>query len=126
MTGASTPAAIRARYAAKLRNPRDLLRLVRGQVSPGKLKQGLWRALRPAPASTTLAREMAAALAAFNGPVQILLAQRDRTAQAFIAAWDADDARLRRCDNASHAFVEEQARMWLEDRILETLGAFRS
>ena len=55
---------------------------------------------------------------ASTGPVRLLLAERDRTAQAFLAAWDADDPRLARCPGASHAFVEPDARDWLFGRIM--------
>ena len=110
---APPPAAVRARYAAKLRDPREWRRLVSGGVSLTKLGKGLGRAARPAPPPTTLASDIAAGLAPFPGPVRILLAERDRTAQAFLAHWDAADPRLRRCPGASHAFVEPAAREWL-------------
>src|SRR5690606_34930472 len=111
--GAPPPQAIRARYAEKLRSPRELVRLVTGKVSLRKLAGGVARALRPAPPPTSLAQEMTAGLAAFAGPVRILLAERDRTAQAFLAAWDGSDPRLAHCPGASHAFAEPEARDWL-------------
>ena len=120
--GALPPDAIRSRYAAKLRDPRELARLVRGGVSLGKLARGIGRALRPAPPPSGLAQAMAAGLAGFGGSVAILLAERDRTAQAFAASWDAADPRLARCAGASHAFVEAEARDWLLARILEALA----
>ena len=119
--GAPPPAAIRERYSAKLRDPKELVRLVTGKVSLRKLAGGLGRALRPAAAPTSLAREMADGLASFAGPVEILLAERDRTAQAFLGAWNADDQRLTRCPGASHAFVEPEAREWLFERLLAAL-----
>jgi exosortase A-associated hydrolase 1 len=121
--GAPPPDAIRARYAEKLRNPRELVRLATGKVSLRKLARGLGRAMRPAPPPSSLAQDMAAALDAFAGPVRILLADRDRTAQAFFAAWDAHDGRIERCPGASHAFVEPEARDWLAQRVLEALRA---
>jgi exosortase A-associated hydrolase 1 len=121
--GAPPPAAIRERYAAKLRDPRELVRLASGKVSLRKLAGGLGRALRPAPPPTSLAMAMAEGLARFAGPVEILLAQRDRTAQAFLAAWDAADPRIARCPGASHAFAEAEARAWLVGRILAMLEA---
>jgi hypothetical protein len=66
---------------------------------------------------------MADGLASFSGPVAVLLADRDRTAQAFLTAWDADDRRLAQCPGASHAFVEPEAREWLFERILTALRA---
>ncbi len=93
-TARRPPAAIRARYAAKLRNPRELVRLATGKVSLRGLAAGLSRALRPAPPPTSLAQAMRTGLQAFEGPVQILLADRDRTAQAFLAAWGRADPRI--------------------------------
>lgn len=119
--GAAPPAAIRARYAGKLRDPRELARLATGKVSLRKLASGLGRALRPAPPPSSLAAEMRARLTRFGGPVAILLAGRDRTAQAFEAAWDAGDPRLTRCAGASHAFVEGEAGEWLFERIVAAL-----
>jgi hypothetical protein len=53
--------------------------------------------------------------------VTILLAERDRTAQAFLANWDKADARIRQCPAASHSFVEPQARIWLLGQLLAAL-----
>ena len=123
--GAPPPSAIRERYAAKLRDPKELVRLATGKVSLRKLAGGIGRAMRPAEPPTSLAVDMAGGLARFAGPVEILLAERDRTAQAFLAAWDAADPRLARCAGASHAFVEPEARAWLLGRILAALGGSR-
>jgi len=119
--GAPPPAAIRARYAEKLRDPRELVRLATGRISLRKLASGLGRALRPPPPPTTLSQEMRAGLARFAGPVRLLLAERDRTAQAFLAAWGSADPRLERCPGASHAFVEPAARGWLFERLCAAL-----
>lgn len=64
---------------------------------------------------------MAAGLARFDGPSAILLAENDRTAQAFLTHWDQADPRLRICPDASHSFVEPQARIWLQGQILAAL-----
>lgn len=120
--GAPPPAAIRARYAEKLRNPKELVRLATGKVSLGKLAGGLARALRPAPPPTSLAQDMHAGLARFEGPVSLLIAERDRTAQAFTAVWDVSDSRIARCPGASHAFAEHEAADWLFGQIIGALG----
>lgn len=119
--GAPPPAAIRARYAEKLRSPKELVRLATGKVSLRKLAGGLGKALRPAAPPTSLAQDMRAGLERFEGPVSLLVAERDRTGQAFLAAWDASDARLARCPDASHAFVEPASRDWLFEQILAAL-----
>ena len=120
--GAPPPEAIRARYAEKLRNPRELARLVTGKVSLGKLAGGLARAMRPAPPPTSLAQDMKAGLEPFSGPMRILLAERDRTAQAFLSAWDRSDPRLATCPGADHAFSDPQAREWLFAHLLAALA----
>jgi exosortase A-associated hydrolase 1 len=117
------PAAIRARYLEKLRNPREIARLLGGGVDLGKLARGVVHALRPPPPPSSLAQEMAAGLARFTGPVRILLATADRTAQVFEAAWDKSDPRIRRCEGAGHAYVEPEHRAWLEAQILASLRA---
>lgn len=117
------PAAIRARYAEKLKNPREVMRLARGGVDLGKLARGVIHALRPPPLPSSLAQDMAAGLAGFSGEVRILLAVADRTAQVFEAAWDRDDPRIHRREGAGHAYVEPEHRDWLEAQLLEALRA---
>ena len=120
--GGLPPEAIRARYAGKLRDPKELVRLATGKVSLRKLAGGIGKALRPAPPPTTLAQDIRAGLDRFEGPVHLLIAERDRTGQAFLAAWDADDHRLAQCPGASHAFVEPAAREWLFEQIVAALN----
>ena len=117
------PAAVRARYLEKLKNPREIVRLLGGGVNLRKLALGIIHALKPPPPPSSLAQEMAAGLAGFTGPVAILLATADRTAQVFAAAWDPGDPRICRCEGAGHAYVEPEHRAWLEARILESLRA---
>lgn len=119
--GAPPPEAVRARYVQKLRNPKEVWRLLTGKVSLGKLASGIRHALRPAPAPSGLAEEIAAGLRGFIGNSIILLASRDRTAQAFESGWDASDARIRRCEGATHAFAEAQSRDWLAGELLALL-----
>jgi exosortase A-associated hydrolase 1 len=121
------PAAIRARYLEKLKNPREVMRLLSGGVNLSKLTRGVVQALRPPPPPSSLAREMAEGLAGFTGEVRILLATADRTAQVFEAAWevacDRADPRIRRCEGAGHAYVEPEHRDWLTAQILASLRA---
>jgi exosortase A-associated hydrolase 1 len=117
---APAPAAVRAHYRQRLRDPRALLRLLSGKVSLRGLLGSLRRAGAVAPPNL-LAAEMKAGLAAFAGPAKILLAERDRTAQAFHGEWDKSDPRLRRCAGATHSFVEPEARVWLEEQVLSAL-----
>lgn len=124
-SAAPPPAAVRARYAEKLKNPREIMRLLGGGVNLGKLARGVMHALKPPPPPSSLASEMAAGLQGFGGEVRILLATADRTAQMFEAAWaalgDSADPRIRRCEGAGHAYVEPQHRAWLQAQLIEML-----
>jgi exosortase A-associated hydrolase 1 len=115
------PTAIRARYMEKLRSPRELLRLLSGQVSFTKLARGLRQAIQPAPSPGSLGQLFRERLARATRPVRILLAERDRTAQIFLAGWDKNDPRIVHCSGASHAFVEPAAREWIFQQILAAL-----
>ena len=118
---APPPAVLREHYRQRLVSPAALKRLLTGHVSPRQLIASLMAALRPPPAPSSLAREMAKGLTDFPGPVTILIAERDRTAQAFLAAWDPGDQRIRRCQRASHSYVEPAAFEWLKAQVLEML-----
>lgn len=117
------PAAIRAHYLRRLTDPRALWRLLTGKVEIGKLASSLADATKTDGPRTALSEEMLAGLERFAGPATILLAERDRTAQAFLANWDKADPRLRTCPDASHSFVEPQARLWLQGQLLAALRA---
>ncbi len=117
------PEAVRARYAEKLKNPKELARLVTGKVDLGKLARGIAKAALPKSAPSSLAQEIKAGLEAFGGPARILLADADRTAQAFASAWDPADQRVAYCKGATHAYVEPDAREWLYQQLLAALRA---
>ncbi|WP_435417453.1 hydrolase 1, exosortase A system-associated [Parerythrobacter aurantius] len=117
-------AAVRARYAQKLKDPKEIRRLLTGGVNIVKLFRGLKKAsTTEAPVPTGLAERMAAGIADFEGQIRFVLALSDRTAQVFDSVWPADDQRVQRCESASHAWVEPEARAWLEKQILEALRA---
>ncbi len=117
------PSAVRSRYLEKLKNPRELLRLARGGVDMRKLASGLVSAARSKSAQSSLAEEIERGLAQYTGRVIILLAGRDRTAAAFAEHWPNDDDRIVRCENATHAYVEEQSAQWLQQQLLAALRA---
>lgn len=121
------PAAIRARYAAKLKDPREWLRLLRGGVDLRKLVRGL-RTASAAPSATGLVAALAAGLERADCPVTVLLAAQDGTAQAFAAAWASatfasvrDKVVIETTDSASHGFADAEARAWLEAKVLAAL-----
>jgi exosortase A-associated hydrolase 1 len=117
------PDAVRSRYAAKLKDPKEVARLLTGGVDLKKLARGLIQAGRRRATPSTLAGELNAGLSRFEGPVSILLAGADRTAQAFDASWDRADPRISRCAGASHAWVEPHAREFLDKALLAALRA---
>lgn len=113
--------AIRNRYIEKVKNPREVWRLLTGGVNLAKLVKGLRSATAAAPAPAGLVDEMKAGLAAFSGNARILLATLDRTAQMFSEQWDAADPRIRRIDSGSHSFSDAAAREWLHAQLIEVL-----
>ncbi len=118
-----SPQMLRAHYLRRLTKPRALLRLLTGKVKLGHLAASLKDAAKPSASRSVLAQQMDQGLTHFGGPVTILLAGLDRTAQAFEENWDAADPRLRRCPEASHSFVEPAAWNWLQDQLLIVLRA---
>jgi len=122
------PAAIRARYAERLRDPRQWLRLARSGVDLGNLVKGLKRSAKSPSDFNSLATEMAAALASSDAPTTILLAYRDNTAIAFREAFQqsAFAAVRARADiavreTASHSFAREGDADWVLEKVIEAL-----
>ncbi|WP_338465899.1 hydrolase 1, exosortase A system-associated [Novosphingobium sp. ZN18A2] len=113
--------AIRSRYLRKLANPREIWRLLTGRVDMGQLARGLKGAAAGAPVASPMVGRMIAGTDAFAGPVSILLAANDRTAQMFEEVWPARDPRVERIQSASHSFSDDEARSWLLDRVLRAL-----
>ncbi len=122
-------AAIRSRYIEKLKNPRELLRLLTGGVNIYKLISGLAKAsAKQSQPPTSLPARLATALAATNIPTTILLAERDNTALAFADHWKSaafTPARARHtlttCPTDSHSFARPQDKAWLNDQVRAAL-----
>jgi exosortase A-associated hydrolase 1 len=115
------PEAIRGHYRRRLTDPAALKRLFSGKVSLRKLFGSLREAAKPAAPPSSLALDMAEGISGFQGPVVFLVAERDRTAQAFLSAWPKGDERIRTCPDATHSYVEAHAREWLVEQVLEML-----
>jgi exosortase A-associated hydrolase 1 len=123
-------AAIRSHYAAKLRDPKEWLRLARGGVNIPKLARGLRKASQKPPvADAGLPARLALALAEARAPVTILLAKGDNTAIAFADAFrrsvfDATRAKVTivPLDSDSHSFASPEDKAWLLQRVLERLA----
>ncbi|HVJ03371.1 MAG TPA: hydrolase 1, exosortase A system-associated [Sphingomonas sp.] len=123
-------AAIRARYARKLRDPREWLRLLRGGVDISKLINGLRKVSQKGPeVPDSLSPRVAAALAESAAAVTILLARADNTAAAFADAFRSptfDAARPRIAvetrDSASHSFASAEDKDWLFRQVLKSIA----
>ncbi|KRC82889.1 hydrolase 1, exosortase A system-associated [Sphingomonas sp. Root241] len=123
-------AAIRARYAERLRDPHEWIRLLRGGVDIRKLVSGLRKASRgQSQQEGSLAARLAAALGETRIPVTILLAKGDNTAIAFRNAWagpvfEAARAKgaIENLDTASHSFASAADKQWLFEQILKNLS----
>jgi exosortase A-associated hydrolase 1 len=118
-------AAIRARYWARIKNPRSLLDLITGKINISKLANGLARASQK-DGPNDLANRIADALCNSNCATKILLARRDTTAMAFMAAWkepgfaplrERANVSLAIADTASHSFADEHANAWLLEQL---------
>ena len=115
------PAAIRARYREKLRNPRELARLFSGKVSLRGVIGSLGKAAETAP-SSKLGKAMAARMLEFGAETRVLLAGRDRTAHAFRSNTRYGEACIQVRDGADHAFSDPADQAWLEQQLIEVLG----
>jgi len=123
-------AAIRSHYAAKLRDPKEWLRLARGGVNIAKLAKGLRKASqKPPEAPAGLPARLALALSDAQVPVTILLAKGDNTAIAFAdtfkrPVFDAARGKVTvvPLDSDSHSFASPEDKAWLLQRVLERLA----
>jgi exosortase A-associated hydrolase 1 len=123
-------AAIRARYAERLRDPREWVRLLRGGVNIRKLISGLFKvSRRQSQQSDRLPARLATAFAQVDDPVTILLAKGDNTAIAFRDAYAGSafetaraKIRIEELDSASHSFASVADKQWLFEQILKSLS----
>jgi len=132
---AHTPASVRAYYKKRLLDPGAIKRLITGQISFGKLRQGLAK-LGQEYHISHLGEDFRAALgaAADEGiDTHILTASADNTALAFLADWNSteyDGLRSHKSislierDSASHSFASAEDAQWLTDQILDILRDF--
>ncbi len=105
------PAAIRDRYAKRLRDPKAWIALVSGKLDLRALLRGLSKLAARAPAvPDSLAEGVRAKLSASRVPTMILLASGDATALAFDAEWrkaPIAGIAIERIDSASHSFASD-------------------
>ncbi|WP_230481543.1 hydrolase 1, exosortase A system-associated [Sphingomonas sp. Leaf21] len=114
-------AAIRRHYARKLIDPREWLRLARGAVDMGKLRQGLTKiAAPPAPLDATAA-PLLGAIAGWGADADIVVARGDATGVAFRAAARSQNFAIEALPTDSHSYADALDR--LERAILARLAA---
>ncbi|HTG38899.1 hydrolase 1, exosortase A system-associated [Sphingomonas sp.] len=125
-------AAIRARYAQRLRDPRAWGRLLTGGVNLKKLAGGLSKlsGADGEPTPDRLAGRVAAGLLGKPVPINILTAARDNTAIAFTEALSTpayaeviERATVATLDTDSHSFHRGPDKAWLEARLVDALTA---
>lgn len=123
--------AIRARYWARIKNPRSIADLLTGKINLYKLAKGLTKAAAKEEISP-LTYKLADALLRSQTPVDIMLAERDNSAAVFKAAWDGAafeairaraDITLAGVNSASHSFADDTARSWLWAQIAAAIDA---
>ena len=125
-TDDAPPEAVRNHYRGRLGDWRAIKRLLTGKVALGPLLRSLVSAAKPAAPPSSLAQDIAAGVAEFDGPIRFAVADRDRTGLAFLSVWDRADDRVRNCSGATHSFVEAAARDWLVALALDLLREVES
>lgn len=128
---APPPAAIKAHYGQKLKDPKAIVKLLTGAVDLRKLARGLLHVAGPMKTlPSSLSARLAVAMAHFPGPVSVLLAKHDGTAVTFLGEWKgADfaaarnraDITLKMLDSNSHSFSEAPDKAVLRAEILGML-----
>ena len=123
------PAAIKARYWERLRDPKAWIGLFTGAVNLRKLAGGLLRIAKPERVSA-LSGQVADGMESFAGPIHIILAERDGTAIAFADEWQKPtfapvrsraDVHVTKLDSASHSFASDGDYRVLLETLLKAL-----
>lgn len=124
------PAAIKAHYLDRMKDPKAWLGLLTGAVNVRKILSGLLRIASPV-APSALADRAALALATNSIPTDILLASKDGTAIAFADAWKSEAfAKARsnrllavtRYESSAHSFARDVDYAVLKTALLAQLG----
>lgn len=118
--GSPPPAAIRAHYRSRLTTVAGWQKLLTRGINPVAAIKGALRLFEQP--DRTLADDVMASLHTFQGPVHILLAERDATAQAFLSVYRPIPSHsVERLDSASHSFAGPADEAWLKARVLSAL-----
>lgn len=114
-------AAIRAGYAARLKQPSEWWRLLSGGVNLAKLARGLAKVAAAPAAPSALAARVVAGIAGWGDAATVVLAEGDATAIAFAAAARGHDFRTVTIATASHSFARAGDAAALETAIREAI-----
>ena len=117
-------AAIRSRYAQKLKNPREVWRLVSGGVNISKLAKGLARVAAVPSEPSAFSLRLATALEQWQDRATILLASGDATAIAYRDAMARSGLSVPTFtrDTPSHSFARDGDALWLEEQIVAAMA----
>jgi exosortase A-associated hydrolase 1 len=124
------PAAIKARYIERMKDPKAWIGLFTGAINIRKLFTGLFRLAKPQ-APSSLAQDVSDGLARFAGPISIIAAEKDATAIAFLDEWQKpsfDKARakptisLQKINSASHSFADPADYAVLKETLIKALN----
>lgn len=122
------PAAIRAHYWARLKDPKALIAFFTGAIDLRKLARGVLRVTKPQEKSS-LSQSVADGIIQFSGPLTILLANQDGTAIAFASEWAKPHfaearkcAKIEKIDSASHSFASAEDYSALKTLLLKILA----
>ena len=116
------PAAIRAQYLERLTTLEGWRKILTKGFNIRKVINGISRISKKQ--DQVLGDMVMSSLALFSGPVRILLAKRDATAQAFLSIYRQPSAgrmTVEMIDSASHGFAGNADRAWLKAKILDAL-----
>lgn len=124
------PAAIKARYAQRFRDPTAWLALLTGKLSLLSAARGLHRIALGNSQDKNLAESVAMQLAASNIAATIIIADRDNTGIAFAAAWQSlmfaavrsrNDIEFLTLASSSHSFAADGDFEFLLDQLFAAL-----
>lgn len=122
-------AAIRGRYADKLKNPKEWMRLLTGAVDVKKLAGGVRKALFPPKPEPGMEYRIARGVGNASCPILLLNASRDATAMVFSDALQTaplsqiiNQVSIQTYDSNSHSFAGENDLKILHDALLHTFN----
>jgi exosortase A-associated hydrolase 1 len=125
------PAAIKDRYAKRLKDPAAWIALFSGKLNIAAAFRGLRRIAVPPKSKNGLADQVAEALANDTRPAKIIVATGDNTAIAFLDTWRSDlfaaargrpDLELVKLASNSHSFASDDDYDALKSTLLTVLS----